>query len=234
MATSNKAVTTYLPPQIEESLTQYCVEHGLTRKGREGELMPSLGTGIVEALKDYFQLSQDSDTGLSKRLEQYFDNSLSSQVRDLVKDLVIDSSQVELMSRVAALEKKVQDLEPDKVQDSPDGVVVQDSHPGQLELLSQVSHESRAKPSILPISGVKLSEIRFGIGKSTLAGKKRAVSAKEFARWTVQKDPDGILWKFVELPSKGYVPDGDLPSEVKSKLLSWLAENLPEFLESAS
>ena len=47
MATDNQAVTAYLPPDLVESMTQYCTEYHITHKdGR-----PKLGTGIVELLK---------------------------------------------------------------------------------------------------------------------------------------------------------------------------------------
>lgn len=231
MATSNKAVTTYLPPHIEESLTQYCVNQGLTRRGRDGESMPSLGTGIVEVLKDYFQISEDGDTGLSKRLEQYFESSLSSKVQDLVRDLVSDHKQPDLLGRIVALEEKVRHLEPEKVQDSSNSAVIQDSHPGQLELLSQPPQQLEEKLLIKPISGLKLSELRFGLSKSTVAGRKRSSgSPKEFAEWTGERDPDGIRWKSVESPSKGYLPCDDLPGDVQSKLLAWIRDNVPESL----
>ncbi len=54
MATDNKAVTAYLPNDIEESLTRYCTDNGITRKDKSGESKPSLGTGIVEILKIFF------------------------------------------------------------------------------------------------------------------------------------------------------------------------------------
>jgi hypothetical protein len=50
----NRAVTCYLPRDLEESLTRYCTENGITRKDKTGENRPALGTGIVEALKIFF------------------------------------------------------------------------------------------------------------------------------------------------------------------------------------
>ena len=61
MATQNKAVSVYLPPKLEEYLTQYCTQHGITRQLKSGEIQPALGTGIVEILEQYFTgLVQDS------------------------------------------------------------------------------------------------------------------------------------------------------------------------------
>jgi len=51
MTTQNKAVTCYLPKDIEEFITGYCNEYGITRKDKEGHIYPSLGTGIIELLK---------------------------------------------------------------------------------------------------------------------------------------------------------------------------------------
>ena len=51
MTTNNKAVTCYLPKDIEEFITGYCNEYGITRKDKEGVIYPSLGTGIIELLK---------------------------------------------------------------------------------------------------------------------------------------------------------------------------------------
>ena len=51
MTTNNKAVTCYLPKDIEDFITGYCNEYGITRKDKEGHTLPSLGTGIIELLK---------------------------------------------------------------------------------------------------------------------------------------------------------------------------------------
>jgi hypothetical protein len=51
MATENRGVMVYLPADIEEYFTQYCTEHDITRKDKNGEASPSLGTGIITYLK---------------------------------------------------------------------------------------------------------------------------------------------------------------------------------------
>jgi hypothetical protein len=51
MTTQNKAVTCYLPKDIEDFITGYCNEYGITRKDKEGNIYPSLSTGIIELLK---------------------------------------------------------------------------------------------------------------------------------------------------------------------------------------
>ncbi len=69
-----KTVTCYLPPDIKAKLDQYCLDHEITRKDKEGNTNPSWGTGIVEVLKVFF--SSDTipsplpDSGLSKEMVQ--------------------------------------------------------------------------------------------------------------------------------------------------------------------
>jgi PhoPQ-activated pathogenicity-related protein len=52
MATENKAIAVYLPDDLLERVTKFCLENGLTRKGKGTEVMqPSLGTGILKMLE---------------------------------------------------------------------------------------------------------------------------------------------------------------------------------------
>ena len=51
MATENKGVMVYLPPDLERVVEQYCTDNNITRKNKDGEIFPSLGTGIVQYLK---------------------------------------------------------------------------------------------------------------------------------------------------------------------------------------
>jgi hypothetical protein len=98
----------------------------------------------------------------------------------------------------------------------------------QLELIESTSSNLLSEPleEISPIPGTKLSELRFGRGKDTLSGVKRKMTPERFTEWTIEQDPDDIAWKYVESPSKGYVPANELPSELKSSLLKWIKENL--------
>ena len=78
-----KTVTCYLPPEIAEQLKAYCFEHEITRNNKQGELSPSWGTGIVEALKLFFSSdpvpSPLPDTGLDPRMvEELVKDSLNS------------------------------------------------------------------------------------------------------------------------------------------------------------
>lgn len=89
MPTDNKTVTCYLPPEIEESLTEYCTKYGITRKHKDGTVKASLGTGVVEVLKRFFF----SDTVPSPLPNNVYELGLSEErVKEIVIDVVKDSS----------------------------------------------------------------------------------------------------------------------------------------------
>jgi hypothetical protein len=85
---------------------------------------------------------------------------------------------------------------------------------------------SELQDEIKPIPAIKLSGLRFGRSKDTIAGVKRKMTIERFTEWTREQDPDNIAWKYVESPTKGYIPADELPSELKRKLLTWVRENI--------
>jgi hypothetical protein len=112
MTTQNKAVTCYLPKDIEDFITGYCNEYGITRKDKEGETLPSLGTGIIELLKllaynpelvsspilDTVP-SKFSEDAIEKKIDEILEKKLNSpdtvpsQVTDLegkVESIILD------------------------------------------------------------------------------------------------------------------------------------------------
>jgi hypothetical protein len=53
MATENKGVMVYLPPDLHKALEDYCAKNKITRKDKYGQLVVSLGTGIVHHLRSH-------------------------------------------------------------------------------------------------------------------------------------------------------------------------------------
>ncbi len=103
MATENKGVMVYLPKEVEEYITEFCTEYSITRKDKEGNILPSLGTGIVTYLKSQMMGESPSDvlakpskllsTGLSREevldiVNEYLTSHLPSS--GLSKDEVLD------------------------------------------------------------------------------------------------------------------------------------------------
>jgi hypothetical protein len=74
-----KTLTCYLPPELAEQLKAYCFKHEITRKNKQGELSPSWGTGIVEALKLFFSSDNVPSPLPNSVLEK-------KMVEDMVKD----------------------------------------------------------------------------------------------------------------------------------------------------
>jgi hypothetical protein len=102
MTTQNKAVTCYLPKDIEDFITGYCNEYGITRKDKEGETLPSLGTGIIELLKllaynpelvsspilDTVP-SKFSEDAIEKKIDEILEKKLSNHLPDNVPSIEV-------------------------------------------------------------------------------------------------------------------------------------------------
>lgn len=87
MATDNKGVTVYLPQDLEECLTQYCTEYGITRKAKDGTVTPSLGTGIITYLKEKMMSADPSVK--SSGLSNISSNGLTADdVRSLINQAI--------------------------------------------------------------------------------------------------------------------------------------------------
>lgn len=113
MTTQNKAVTCYLPKDIEDFITGYCNEYGITRKDKEGVIYPSLGTGIIELLKLLVYNpelvsspildtvpSKFSEDAIEKKIDEILEKKLSHLPTDL--DLL---TRIENMERLLRLQQ---------------------------------------------------------------------------------------------------------------------------------
>jgi hypothetical protein len=65
MATENRGVMVYLPSEVEAKIAEYCTDNNITRKDKHGNIITSLGSGIVAYLKS--QLLGDIPRTLSNR-----------------------------------------------------------------------------------------------------------------------------------------------------------------------
>lgn len=85
MATENKGVMVYLPKEVEEYITEFCTEYSITRKDKEGNILPSLGTGIVTYLKS--QMSGESPGEYMAKPSKSLGNGLTKdEVLDLIRE----------------------------------------------------------------------------------------------------------------------------------------------------
>ncbi len=80
MATENKGVMVYLPPELEKVIEEYCTQNNITRKNKGGETFPSLGTGIVQYLKNQLLGIESSFRNVSK------ETLTREEVLDLIRE----------------------------------------------------------------------------------------------------------------------------------------------------
>jgi hypothetical protein len=93
MATENKGVMVYLPKDVEEYITSFCTEYKITRKDKEGNILPSLGTGVVTYLKS--KISGESPDDILTKPSKALGNGLT---KDEVLDLIREYNTSELPS----------------------------------------------------------------------------------------------------------------------------------------
>ena len=65
MATDNREVIVYLQLEVETKMIEYCTQHDIIRKDKQGNIVTSLGSGIVAYLKS--QLLSDTPRLASDR-----------------------------------------------------------------------------------------------------------------------------------------------------------------------
>jgi hypothetical protein len=190
---------------------------------------------LEERLANLTALPSDIPGELLGKIDQ-----LSTSLKSLEERLeVVENSG--LLSRLPSQTKEAelviapQAQEIEEVGSQLDLGLQEDSHSagnnfnnGQIGSIEPVSTNLLGEPleGINPIPGVKLSKLRFGLPQAAIAGIKNRRSLEALTEWTKEKDPDHIAWRYVESPLKGYVPAEELSSELKSRLLKWIKENL--------
>jgi len=121
MTTQNKAVTCYLPKDIEDFITGYCNEYGITRKDKEGNIYPSLGTGIIELLKllaynpelvgspilDTVP-SKFSEDAIEKKIDEILEKKLSNHLPDNVPSIEVVKDRLD--NWVLAVDGDIKDI----------------------------------------------------------------------------------------------------------------------------
>jgi hypothetical protein len=121
MTTQNKAVTCYLPKDIEDFITGYCNEYGITRKDKEGNIYPSFGTGIIELLKLLAYTpelvggplldtvpSKFSEDAIEKKIDEILEKKLSNHLPDNVPSIEVVKDRLD--NWVLAVDGDIKDI----------------------------------------------------------------------------------------------------------------------------
>ncbi|CCQ57974.1 hypothetical protein [Crocosphaera watsonii] len=220
-----KTVTCYLPPEIAEQLKAYCFEHEITRNNKRGQLSPSWGTGIVEALKLFF--SSDNlpsplpDNVLEKKMvEQLVKDSFDSLLPGILPDTIPSEEKLKEL-----IEESVTNLLPSLLSSH---VLTTDS-PIVKELNSRLSQleGSRNEPyskynhEVIPSSTDDVGEITEQIFET---GETKRFTDKEVQiilkqKYNIRTTPQTLSkWRLKETQPRGrnriifdlFKPDGDL------------------------
>ncbi|QCS49825.1 hypothetical protein FEK30_10445 [Picosynechococcus sp. PCC 11901] len=180
MGTKNKAVTAYLPEEIEARLTAFCLENGLSRQGKKsGKEKPALGTGIIEVLRIFFSADLNGNSSspvLDKdELQAIVSKTLPSNVP--TQEWV----QTEIQQAIAQLKSEL-------------------NGPAQ----TTETQPSPEKKSPLVLKQADLAR-RLRSNPSTLS-RHNQKGGQHFAQWSKAKDPESVAWQYrgVEENSKMY------------------------------
>jgi hypothetical protein len=253
MPTENPKVSAYVPQALKDRLKQFREERNISESqavtivlaeyfqmpevlGRppEGLKLGDVNLARMEALEQELasfaesveQRLQELGKSINRLSELRVDQGRQQEVIDgqritgQANELPVDSGGIQL--ELHQVKKLDISSPPDKLPKEIEQIA--ENNEPILALLSELP--SDLKEEVKPIPGRKLSELRFGLGKDTIAGVKRKMSPEEFTKWTREKDPDKIAWKYVESPTKGYIPVDELPDELKSGLLAWIKKSI--------
>jgi hypothetical protein len=111
MATDNRGVMVYLPSELEAKIVEYCTEHNITRKDKYGNIVTSLGSGIVAYLKSQLlgdipkTLSNRPNLGLTR--EEVLDLIAESNASNIRIDRSPDPIDADVLHRLETIEQKL-------------------------------------------------------------------------------------------------------------------------------
>ena len=125
---------------------------------------------------------------------------------------------LELKSRVDLLEST------SKLLDKSTEVFENKQSSSQLSLLNEL-------PNKIPYLIARDLAKRLGVYPSQIT--KHRKDKESFIEWTAEKDLDSIPWTFKQEGMKTfYYPINELSSELTSKLLKWIIDNIPDVMEN--
>jgi hypothetical protein len=200
MATKNRRVAAYLPPEIDKAFIEFKIENGFATSE---DLNQNDSQALIKILTQFFgvdySVAHSSESDILRRisdLEQDFSRRLSNLEATLENRVahLIDSIDE---NRRFTEGVKSEFLSGSKSSDSP----------GQLNLLMTSHHEVEhiEQHTLVPVDQVpahllrglsqRTLSIRLNVDHTTVA-RNRKKGFEEFSQWSGGVDPDGISWEF--------------------------------------
>lgn len=224
MGTDNPKVSAYVPQAIKDRLKEFREERSLSES-----------QAVTAILAEYFEMTEvlgrslNGMGGVTLAGMQAIESRLASFMELVESRLTsLEDTSQKLAGIIVVHDRLLEDNQSNSSLQSELPIEIQPQSEPQKkeESVIQINLLSEPLEEISPIPGTKLSKLRFGLSEAMIAGAKGKKSFEDFIKWTKEKDPEHIAWKYVESPSKGYVPAEELSSELKSSLLKWIKENL--------
>jgi hypothetical protein len=190
MGTKNKAVTAYLPEDIEAKLAEYCLEHGLSRQGKKsGKEKAALGTGIIEVLRTFFDGETPSKTVTpiidKKEIKKIVSKTLPSNVP------TADWVKTEIQQAIATFKQELQTV---PTTETPAKTKTEEQKKEFVKQPLPTSPEIPAAKESTALNQADLAK-RLNSNPSTLS-RHHKKGDKHFAQWSKAQDPDKKAWQY--------------------------------------
>lgn len=208
MATKNRRVAAYLPPEVDKAFVDFKIKHGLATEESPNQ---NDSQALVQLLSELLGVAHQVEHSVSRQL----DIGMAIQLQDLKAELVSQIS--ELSSELLALRQKV------------DALTADQSLGSTLTTAEELADTLPATEGLAdtPLTAEDLTDTlsnremakRIGINASTLSNWKKNKTPEQMKEDIAAKDPDGITWVyFPELQQ--FKKEGDTPGGLQSELFS--------------
>ena len=207
MATQNRRIAAYLPPEIDQKLKAFKIDAGLATKRNPNK---NDSQALIAILSQFFGLNQAPAYSSAVELRQDLMN-LEAKVDRLSSALTEQIAHLE--NDFAAFKQAKADME-ESLLNEPKSEPI-DAHstvPGQLDLLDFIQTQSDGnilpieaeapllQASVIPsrlLKGLSASELakRFPVSRTTI-DIHRKKGTGHFQQWSAAQDPDGIPWEY--------------------------------------
>ena len=207
MATQNRRIAAYLPPEIDQKFKAFKIEAGLATKSNPTK---NDSQALIAILAQFFGPNHEAPYASTDELRQ--------QLSDL--EAKLDRLSTALTEKIAHLESDLADLkqakpnieETELTKPKVESGSTLSTVPGQLHLLDSVPAQSgwNIKPievgesllqaSVIPgklLKGLSATQLasRFPVSRTTIEVHRKK-GKEHFRQWSAEQDPDGIPWQY--------------------------------------